>query len=118
MQLVHPDRSLIKGWYNGPWDSTLSISVGYVTGLIQDPHLHDIATEIYLVASGSAKVRVEQETVTLHPGDALTCAPGEAHAFLETSPDYFHFVILSPGLEGEAAERDKIRVPRSRLGLE
>jgi hypothetical protein len=38
--------------------------------------------------------------------------PGEAHTFLERSPDYFHFVVHVPGLAGEAAGVEKTAVPR------
>jgi quercetin dioxygenase-like cupin family protein len=48
----------------------------------------------------------------LQAGDVLVVEPGEAHTFLESSDDYFHFVVHSPGLAG-----DKSAVPRERLGL-
>jgi hypothetical protein len=47
----------------------------------------------------------------------LVVEPGEAHTFLESSDDYFHFVVHSPGLAGEEARREKSPVPRGRLGL-
>jgi hypothetical protein len=49
--------------------------------------------------------------------DVIVVEPGEAHTFLSSSPDHFHFVIQTPGLMGEAARVDKVLVPRSRLGL-
>lgn len=62
-------------------------------------------------------MRVERETIVLSEGEAIAVEPGEAHTFLSCSPDYFHFVIQVPGLEGEEARRDKVLVSRSRLGL-
>ncbi len=106
-----------KGWYAGPWNSALAISVGYATAGIDEPHLHTAITEIYLIAQGTAQIRVEQETVTLAAGDMLIVEPGEAHTFLANSPDYLHFVIHTPGVAGELARVEKITVTRTRLGL-
>jgi mannose-6-phosphate isomerase-like protein (cupin superfamily) len=102
-----------KGWLAGPWDGgALAVSVGFANAGIDEPHVHEQVSEIYLVARGRSSVRVEQETVELQAGDVLVVEPGEAHTFLESSDDYFHFVVHSPGLAG-----DKEAVPRERLGL-
>jgi mannose-6-phosphate isomerase-like protein (cupin superfamily) len=106
-----------KGWLVGPWDSDLAASVGFARSGLDEPHLHTQIAEIYLVARGSATVRLEGETVELHEGDVLIVEPGEAHTFLSSSDDYLHFVVHVPGLAGEEARRDKRLVPRSRLGL-
>ena len=74
-------------------------------------------TEIYLVASGTATARIEQETVELAAGDMLIVEPGEAHTFLAHSEEYRHFVIHTPALPPEEARADHISVPRIRLGL-
>jgi len=60
-------------------------------------------------------VRVRGETLLLNAGDVLIVEPGEAHTFLSSSSDYFHFVVHSPGLAGEEAANEKIRLPRERL---
>ncbi len=36
--------------------------------------------------------------------------PGEVHTFLSCSEDHYHFVIHTPGLQGEAAKADKVTV--------
>jgi len=36
--------------------------------------------------------------------------PGEMHTFLASSPDYFHFVIQTPGLTGDEAAADKVQL--------
>jgi hypothetical protein len=43
--------------------------------------------------------------------------PGELHTFLDSSPDYFHFVLHTPGLEGQAALDDRVAVAPADLGL-
>jgi mannose-6-phosphate isomerase-like protein (cupin superfamily) len=106
-----------KGWYAGPWNSDLPISIGYANAGIDEPHLHRRITEIYLITTGSSVIRVEGETITLSTGDMLIVEPGEAHTFLSSSSDYFHFVIHIPGISGEEARSEKTRVSRARLGL-
>ena len=117
VRVERADFTIDKGWYAGPWDSDLSIAVGYANEGVDEPHAHQRITEIYLVARGSSEVRVERETVRLEAGDMLIVELGEAHTFLSSSPDYLHFVAHVPGLAGEEAKQDKEQVPRSRLGL-
>ena len=101
-----------KGWLAGHWNSQLSIAVGYADSGIDEPHLHSVIAEVYLVASGTATIRVELESVELKAGDLLVVEAGEAHTFVSSSPDYFHFVIhTASGIE------DRQIVKRSRLGL-
>jgi mannose-6-phosphate isomerase-like protein (cupin superfamily) len=106
-----------KGWLAGSWNSSLGISVGYANEGIDEPHVHSEITEIYLVARGRAVIRVEQESVELTSGDMLILEPGEAHTFLSSTPDYFHFVIHTMGLSGDRARNEKHLVLRDRLGL-
>lgn len=116
MRLEKADTNA-KGWLVGGWNSDLDISVGYANEGIDEPHLHHVITEIYLVARGRAIIRVEQEDIELVSGDVFVVEPGEAHTFLSGTPDYFHFVIHTPGLSGEDAQQDKQPVSRERLGL-
>jgi mannose-6-phosphate isomerase-like protein (cupin superfamily) len=118
MEIRHADTRLRKGWYSGPWDSNLDISIGYANAGVDEPHLHQDITEIYLVACGESELRVEKQTVHLVAGDMIVIQAGEAHTFLSSSPDYLHFVIHTPSLAGDAARTEKIVVPRSRLGIE
>lgn len=117
MRIERADPTVGKGWYVGPWNSDLTVSVGYANEGIDEPHVHQRITEIYMVARGASEMRVEQETVVLNAGDIIVIEPGEAHTFLTSSPGYFHFVVHLPGLTGEEARQDKVRVPPSRLGL-
>ena len=117
MRIEKADPDIAKGWYAGPWDSDLNISIGFANEGVDEPHVHQQMTEIYFMARGSVQMRVEQETVTLEQDEVVIIAPGEAHTFLSSSPDHFHFVIQTPGLQGEAAQADKVLVSRSRLGL-
>lgn len=84
---------------------------------MNEPHLHTQITEIYLVAQGTAQVRVEQRTLPIQAGDMLVIEAGEAHTFIDSSPEYFHFVIHVPGLSGEIARTEKVSITTDRLGL-
>ena len=106
-----------KGWYLGPWNSDLAVSIGYANGGIDQPHVHTRVTEVYLVARGTAVVRIEREEVVLQSGDVLAVEPGEAHTFLSSSSDYFHFVLHVPGSASDETRKEKEIVSRARLGL-
>jgi mannose-6-phosphate isomerase-like protein (cupin superfamily) len=118
MRIERADPTEPKGWYFGPWNSDLAVSVGYANEGINEPHLHTRITEIYMVARGTSVLRVEGETITLYAGDVIAVEPGEAHTFLSSTPDYFHFVIHTPGLAGEEARQEKRQVIGSQLGWE
>lgn len=117
MRLERADPLRPKGWYLGPWNSALGVSLGYANEGIDESHFHRRMTEVYMVAQGTAEIRVEQETVELSQGDVIVIEPGEAHTFLSSSSDYFHFVMHLPALEGEEASADKVPVQDSRFGL-
>jgi mannose-6-phosphate isomerase-like protein (cupin superfamily) len=116
MRLERADRNS-KGWLAGPWDSELAISIGYANQGIDEPHVHRQITEIYLVARGTALIRVGSQTIELISGDVIIVEPGEAHTFLSSSYDYFHYVIHTPGLSGEQAKTEKYVVSHEDLGL-
>lgn len=117
MHMYHMEINHPKGWFTGPWESDLAVSVGYANNAIDEPHLHQRITEIYLVARGVAELHVEGEHFHVETGDVVIIEPGEAHTFRSCSADYFHFVVHSPGLAGVEALQEKVLVPRERLGL-
>lgn len=117
MRLERADGSSDKGWCIGPWNSDLPIPVGYANAGIGEPHVHAGMFEIYLVARGTSVIRIEQESVGLAAGDVIVVEPAEAHTFLESSPDYLHFVIQAPQKGTKLTGGDKAPVARARLGL-
>jgi mannose-6-phosphate isomerase-like protein (cupin superfamily) len=116
MRIEKADPNKAKGWYLGPWNADLGISLGYANAGIDEPHFHREMTEVYFMAQGTATLRIEKETLLLAEGDVIVIEPGEAHTFLASSPNHLHFVLQTPGLQGEQARLDKVLVPRSRLG--
>jgi len=117
VRIERADYLTDKGWYAGPWDSSLPIPLGHAHKGINEPHVHHKLTEIYLVARGTSLLRVGQETVHLAAGDVAVIEPGEAHTFLGNSPDYFHFVVHLPGRGQEDTAADKFAVECGSLGL-
>ena len=89
-----------KGWLLGPWNSRLSIPIGWATQGIDEPHFHTQMNEVYPVARGSSTVVVSSEEVELKVGDVLVVEPGERHTFMESSSDYLHVILQSPSLKG------------------
>jgi mannose-6-phosphate isomerase-like protein (cupin superfamily) len=117
VRLEHADVRRSKGWHLGPWNADLELSIGYATRGIDEPHVYSLVKEVYLVARGTAEIRVGSETVPLRPGDVLVVEPGEPHTFLSSSADYFHFVLHTPGVAADVAQAEKALVPRAALGL-
>lgn len=106
-----------KGWLIGAWNSQLEIAVGFANEGVDEPHFHRKVSEIYLVTRGTCEMRVNGEIVKLGASDMILIEPGEAHTFVASSDDYFHFVIHTPSLSAEEAKADKVEVSRSSLGI-
>lgn len=90
-----------KGWFFGPWNSSVPIPIGYANDGIDLMHYHEHMYEIYLVAQGSSTVLIDGVKVYLKQGDAIALEPGEVHTFLESSKDYLHFVVHAPFVKGD-----------------
>ena len=116
MKLAHANDKP-KGWSFGTWNSNLQINIGFANQGLDEPHVHTQIHEIYLVARGESEIRIEQQTVKLIAGDILVLEPGEAHTFISSSADYFHFVVHSPGLTSESVKLEKRSIEKRSLGL-
>ena len=64
-------------------------------------HRHGEAEEIYVVFSGSGRVKLDDELVELSPLDAVRVGPGVARAF-EAGPDGLEVLIFGPHVEGDS----------------
>lgn len=102
---LNADRQA-KGWYFGPWNSSIPTPVGYANEGIDLLHYHEQMYEIYLVAQGTSTILIGEDEVHLKQGDAIAVEPNEVHTFVHSSADYFHFVIQTPFVKG-----DKVVVP-------
>ena len=90
------DKTKSKGWLFGPWNSNVPVPVGYANRCIDEKHLHRRMFEIYMIASGVATVVVDKKEVNVKAGDVLVVEPNETHTFIQSSPDYVHFVVHAP----------------------
>jgi mannose-6-phosphate isomerase-like protein (cupin superfamily) len=63
-------------------------------------HRHRVAEEIYVVLSGSGRVKLDDELVDLAPLDAVRVSPGVARSF-EAGPDGLEVLIFGPRVEGD-----------------
>ncbi len=96
-----------KGWYS-ELDHPSLPTIGFANRGLNEPHYHRQLYEIYLVARGSSTMVVNGRPVTLDAGDVIVVEPGETHTFVESTPDYFHFVLHCPPVRG-----DKVVVERT-----
>jgi quinol monooxygenase YgiN/quercetin dioxygenase-like cupin family protein len=64
-------------------------------------HRHRRAEEVYVVLSGSGRVRIENEIVDIGPLDAIRVGPQQTRAF-EAGPDGMEFLAFGARARGDA----------------
>lgn len=64
-------------------------------------HRHRSAEEIYLVLSGSGRVKLDDDLVELVPLDAVRVSPGTTRSF-EAGSDGLEVLIFGPHVEGDS----------------
>jgi mannose-6-phosphate isomerase-like protein (cupin superfamily) len=68
-------------------------------------HRHGKAEEIYVVLSGSGRVKLDDELVDLAPLDAVRVGPGIVRSF-EAGPEGLEVLIFGPHVEGDSETVD------------
>ena len=63
-------------------------------------HRHRQAEEIYVVISGSGRVRLDDELLELEPLDAVRVSPGTARRF-ESGPEGLAVLVFGAHVEGD-----------------
>jgi mannose-6-phosphate isomerase-like protein (cupin superfamily) len=63
-------------------------------------HVHENAEEVYVVMSGSGRVKLDDEVVELHALDALRVSPEVTRAF-EAGPDGLDMLAFGPRRDGD-----------------
>ncbi len=63
-------------------------------------HKHEAAEEVYVVLSGSGRVKLDDEVAELRPLDAIRVAPEVARAF-EAGADGLELLAFGPRHEGD-----------------
>jgi mannose-6-phosphate isomerase-like protein (cupin superfamily) len=101
MRIARADNSRpAKGWYLELAHPVLPC-IGFANQGIDEPHYHRELWEVYLVATGTSTIVVDDTPIALGPGDVIVVEPGEVHTFAESTPDYFHFVLHCPPITGD-----------------
>src|SRR3954470_11637507 len=63
-------------------------------------HRHTEAEEVYVVLSGTGRVKLDDEIAAVHPLDAIRVAPQVARAF-EAGPDGLELLAFGPHVPGD-----------------
>jgi mannose-6-phosphate isomerase-like protein (cupin superfamily) len=63
-------------------------------------HRHEAAEEIYVVLSGSGRIKLDDDVRDIGPLDAIRIAPGVARA-IEAGPDGVELLAFGPHHEGD-----------------
>ncbi|MFZ5917826.1 MAG: cupin domain-containing protein [Chloroflexota bacterium] len=94
------DTKPAKGWYTELLGLPLP-AIGFANQGIDEPHHHRELYEVYLVARGRSTMMVNGEPIVLAAGDVIVVEPGEVHTFVGHTPDYLHFVLHCPPIQGD-----------------
>lgn len=101
--LVHRLADMVGGWFVGAFEPAVltssEVEVGvkhYRAGDTEALHLHKLATEVTLIATGRARMAGRE----LGPGDILVLPAGHASAF-EVLEDCTTVVVKSPSAPGD-----------------
>lgn len=101
MMIARNDKARpAKRWYTELSHPALP-AIGFANLGINEPHYHRGLHEVYLIARGSSTIVVDGTPIVLRAGDVIVLEPGEVHTFVESTPDYFHFVLHCPPIGGD-----------------
>lgn len=64
-------------------------------------HRHDQAEEVYVVVSGSGRMRLDDDVIDVAPLDAIRVAPHVTRAFEASGSEDLHLVAFGPRHEGD-----------------
>jgi len=76
-------------------------------GATEELHCHEKARQVYYLLSGSARVRLGEETIEMTAGEALEIPPGTPHLIANDSRETAALLVISsPSTRG-----DRLAVP-------
>ena len=65
-------------------------------------HYHKLTEEIYYITHGSGRIRIEEQTREIGPGDAIAIPPGQRHKLWNTGPEQLRLLCCcAPAYEHE-----------------
>ena len=94
-----------KGWFAGPWDSTLPVAVGWADRGAE-PATSPRPDDGRSIWWRGARVRLWSRALpfALRPATCWSVEPGEAHTFIDSSADYLHFVVQAPFVRNDKVD--------------
>ena len=67
-------------------------------GASTQEHYHVVTEEIYFITEGEGRMRIEDETREVKPGDAIAIPPGHKHKLWNTGPGILKLLLLCTSL--------------------
>jgi mannose-6-phosphate isomerase-like protein (cupin superfamily) len=67
----------------------------YPTGGRVDPHVHQVAEQVYYIIAGTGRAECGSEAADLGPGSVMFVPAGARHSFLATSAENLVFVVVT-----------------------
>jgi mannose-6-phosphate isomerase-like protein (cupin superfamily) len=100
-----PADSDCDGWHLARTPELSIIEEAMPAGTQETRHHHRRARQFFYVIEGELTLEIEQEFVTLHVGDGVEIAPGQAHQALNQSAAIARFLVTSqPPSHGDRVE--------------
>jgi len=100
-----PAGSDCDGWHLVHTSELSIIEEAMPAGTSETRHHHRRARQFFYVIEGELTLEIEQEFVTLHVGDGVEIAPGQAHQALNQSAATARFLVTSqPPSHGDRVE--------------
>jgi mannose-6-phosphate isomerase-like protein (cupin superfamily) len=78
-------------------------------GTSEGRHRHAGVEEVYYVMGGTGEAQVNDETATIHTGDAVPVLLGEAHAFRNNGSDALDLMIIGIAAQKWVLDTEEIR---------
>jgi mannose-6-phosphate isomerase-like protein (cupin superfamily) len=67
----------------------------YPTGGYVEPHVHDVAEQVYYFIEGAGAAACGDETRTVGPGDVMFVPAGVRHSLLSTGDSDLGFIVVT-----------------------
>jgi mannose-6-phosphate isomerase-like protein (cupin superfamily) len=67
----------------------------YPTGGYVEPHVHEVAEQVYYFISGTGEAECDGQTRTVGPGDVMFVPAGVRHGLVSTGEDALCFVVVT-----------------------
>ncbi len=67
--------------------------ITHPAGMSTVEHHHTVADEVYFVRSGAGRIRVDDETRAVQPGDTVIIRPGQRHKVWADGPEDLVLIV-------------------------